>query len=89
MTNKAAREMAKKAYESLPVLAKKLEVKLLLDIHLDPSHKSLMLFEAPSAEAVRDLVQMAGFGYFLDFNLYLVTQISDLLKIAEQMPTIY
>jgi hypothetical protein len=89
MTNKAAREMAKKAYDQLPSLCQKLNVKLLLDIHLDPNHKGFMLFEAPNAEAVRDLVMMAGFGYFLDLNFHLVTPISDLMKRQDEMPTIY
>jgi len=89
MTNKAAREMAKKAYAQLPDLCKKLNVKVLLDIHLDPNHKAMMLFEAPNAEAVRDLVLMAGFGYFLELDFHLVTPIADLFKKADAMPTIY
>jgi hypothetical protein len=89
MSNKAVREMAKKAYEQLPALCKKLNVKVLLDIHLDPNHKALMLLEAPTAEAARDLVMMAGFGYFLDLDFHLVTPIADLLKQQETMPTIF
>ena len=89
MSNKASREMAKKAYSQLPSLCKKLNVKVLLDLHLDPNHKAFMLFEAPNAEAVRDLVTMAGFVYFLDLNFHLVTPISDILKHVDEMPTIY
>ena len=89
MSNKAAREMALKAYAQLPSLCEKFKVKVLLDIHPDPNHKSLMLFEAPTAEAVRDLVLIAGFGYFLDLNFHLVTPISEMLKLVDRMPTIY
>ena len=89
MSNKAAREMAKKAYSQLPALCKKLNVKVLLDLHLDPNHKSFMLLEAPTAEAVRDLVTMAGFVYFLDFDFHLVTPIQEILKHVDEMPTIY
>jgi hypothetical protein len=89
MSNKAAREMAKKAYAQLPSLCKKYNVKVLLDIHLDPNHKSFMLLEAPTAEAVRDLVLFAGFGYFLDFDFHLVSPIAELLKHADDFPTIY
>lgn len=64
MSNRAVREMAKKAYEQLPALCKKLNVKVLLDVHLDPNHKALMLLEAPTAEAARDLVMMAGVRVF-------------------------
>jgi hypothetical protein len=89
MSNKAAREMAKKAYAQLPSLLKKHNAKVLMDIHLDPDHKSFMLFEALTAEDVRDIVLMAGFGYFLDMTFHLVTPIDVLLKHAEDMPTIY
>jgi len=89
MTNKAAREMAKKAYEQLPALSKKLNVKLLLDLHLDPNHKGFMLFEAPNAEAVRDLVTMAGFVYYLDLDFHLVTPVAEIFKHMDEMPTIY
>ena len=89
MSNKAAREMAKKAYAQLPSLCQQLNVKVLLDIHLDPNHKSFMLFEAPTAEAVRDLLLKAGFGHFLDMNFHLVTPIPELLKLINDVPTIY
>ncbi len=89
MSNKASREMAKKAYAQLPSLCKKLNVKVLLDLHLDPNHMAFMLFEAPTAEAVRDLVTMAGFVYFLDFNFHLVTPIADIMKHVDEMPTIF
>jgi len=89
MSNKASREMAKKAYAQLPSLCEKLDVKVLLDLHLDPNHMAFMLFEAPTAEAVRDLVTMAGFLYFLDFSFHLVTPITEILKLADEMPTIF
>ncbi len=73
MTNKASREM-KKTYEQLPSLYKKLDAKLLLDLHLDPAHKGFMLFEAPTAEAVRDLVTMSDFMYYLDLDSTLSLQ---------------
>jgi hypothetical protein len=81
--------MAKKAYAQLPALCKKLNVKVLLDLHLDPDHKAFMLFEAPTAEAVRDLVAIGAFVYFLDLSFHLVTPIVDILKHVDEMPTIY
>lgn len=89
MTNKAVREFAKKMYAQVPKLAKKFNVKILMDIHLDPSHKAFMLFEAPNAEAVRDFLVIAGFTYFLDLEFYMVTPIDQLLKHADDMPTLY
>lgn len=89
LTNKAVREFAKKAYAQLPTLAKQLDVKILLDIHLDPNHKAFMLFEAPNAEAVRDLLVRAGFSHFLELDFHLVTPIAEILKYADEMPTLY
>jgi len=89
LTNKAVRAFVKQAYEKLPELLKKNNTKLLLDIHLDPSHKAFMLFEAPSAEAVRDVLVFGGFTHFVDAELHLVSPISELLKHADEMPTLY
>ena len=89
MTNKVVRAFAQKAYAQLPDLLKKYNTKLLLDIHLDPSHKAFMLFEAPNAEAVRDVLVFGGFGYFLELEFHLVTPTSELLKHADEMPTLY
>lgn len=89
MANKTVREFAKKTYAKLPKLLKQFNVKILTDIHLDPGHKSFMLLEAPNAEAVRDLLMIAGFGHFLEMEFYLVTPIDQLLKHIEDMPTLY
>jgi len=89
MTSKAAREAAMKAYSALDDLLKKRNAKLLMDIHLDPDHKAFMLFEAPNAETVRDIFAEAGFLYFANAEMHLVTPTKDLLKMAEKFPTIY
>jgi hypothetical protein len=89
MTNKAVRAFAKKTYAQLPKLTKRYDVKILLDIHLDPGHKSFMLLEAPNAEAVRDFLVISGLTHFLDFEFYLVTPIKELLAHANDMPTLF
>jgi hypothetical protein len=89
IASKPARELAIQAYQQLPSLSKKLGVKVLQDLHLDPSHKAFMLFDAPSAEAVRDLLVQAGFMGFLELDLHLVTPIPDLMRQAERFPTVY
>jgi hypothetical protein len=48
-----------------------------------------MLFEAPTAEAVRDIVTMSGFMYYLDLDFHLVTPIADILKHVDEMPIIF
>ena len=79
MNSKAAREAAMKAYGGLEKLLQQKHAKLLSDLHLDPNHMAFMLFEAPSAEVVRDILRESGFERFLDLNLHLVTPIPQLL----------
>jgi len=89
MTSKGAREAAMKAYGGMEAMLKKKGIKLVQDLHLDPNHLAFMLFDAPNAEAVRDLLLESGLGSFLDCNLHLVTPIPELLKRAGDAPTIY
>ena len=71
-------------------VAKKHGVKLVIPwLHLDPAHKGLMLLEARTAESVRDFLVEAGLFHFLDSEFYLTTPINDLLKMAQNIPTIY
>lgn len=89
MTNKAVREFAMKQAPKNPALAKKLGVKVLLDIHLDPDHKAFTLFEASNAEAVRDYIAQAGVMHYANIDFHLVTPVAELLEQAEHIPTIY
>lgn len=89
MSSKGAREAAMKAYESLGKHLAEKHVKVVLDLHLDPAHKSFMLLEAPSAEAVRDVLLFSGFGTFLDLEFHLITPIAELLPLASKFPTYY
>lgn len=78
-----------KAYDGLEAMLRQKHAKMLLDLHLDPNHAAFMLFEAPSAETVRDILMESGIGSFLDLNLHLVTPIQELLPKAKGMPTYY
>lgn len=89
MTNKRVREFAMKTFSSHEALAKKLGVKVLMELHLDPDHKAFALFEAKSAEAVRDYLVQAGYTHYSRTEFHLVTPVSELLKHADEMPTIY
>jgi len=65
-------------------------IKLLFPyVHLDPAHKGLLLLEAPTAETVRDFLVKGGFFHFLDHEFYMLTPVADLLKQAQNIPTIY
>lgn len=89
MNSKGAREVAMKAYGGMEQMLKQKHAKLVSDLHLDPNHMAFMLFEAPSAEVVRDILMESGLGSFLDLNLHLVTPIPELLKRAADFPTYY
>ncbi len=89
MTNRAVREFMNKQFPKHPALAKRLGVKILLDIHLDPDHKAFTLFEAPNAESVRDFLVQGGFTHYVNIEFHLVTPIQELMKQAQEMPTIY
>jgi len=89
MTNRAVRDFMNKQFHKHPALAKRLSVKILLYIHLDPDHKSFTLFEAPNAEAVRDFLVQGGFIHYVNIEFHLVTPIQELIKQAQDMPTIY
>jgi hypothetical protein len=89
MTNKAVREFVMKQFPKNPAIAKRLGVKVKMEIHLDPDHQAFILFEAPSAEAVRDYLAEAGYGHFSRLSFHMVTPIEELLKQADKMPTVY
>jgi hypothetical protein len=86
-TSKGAKAVAMKAYGGAEQVLKAKHFKWLLDLHLDQNHMASMLFEAPSAEAVRDSLMQSGMGSFLGCNLPLETPISELLEVAGDMPT--
>jgi hypothetical protein len=89
LTNKAVREFAMKSSQKFPDLARRLGVKVLSELHLDPDHKAFLLFEASSAEAVRDYLLQGGYTHFVNMDFHLVTPVAELLKRADEFPTIY
>ena len=90
ISSKGARDWMNKMSPQMESIAKKHGVKFVVPyLHLDPSHKGFMLLEAGTAEAVRDFLVQAGLFHFLNNELYLVTPVADLLKQAQNIPTIY
>jgi DNA primase len=89
MTSKATREAAQRASGGLEELLKQEHAKLLLNLHLDPAHKVFWLFEAPTADTVRDILVDAGLSSFFDLEFHLVTPYAEFLKTADKFPAIY
>jgi hypothetical protein len=80
----ASKSAAKHAEDALgkrmPELAQKLGVQVQQMLHLDPSHKTFVLVEAPNAEAVRDVLFEGGFIAFNNIEFYLVTPVTELIQ---------
>lgn len=90
IASKAAREWANRQMPNMEKVASEHGVKLVTSyLHLDPSHKALLVLEAPNAESVRDFLVMAGFFHFTDMQLYLTTPVPELLKMTGNIPTIF
>ncbi len=90
ISSKGARDWAKKVIPEIENMAKKMGVKFVMPwVHLDPSHKGLLVVEARSAETVRDFLVQGGLFHFLDSEFYMTTPIADLLKEMDKVPTIY
>ena len=73
--NKDALDSAKKLFAELLYLARKLNVKILIDAHLNPSHDVFILLEAPSKQAVKDLLLMTGIAALQKVIIHTVTPI--------------
>lgn len=89
ITNKTTRAFFENQVSNLPKLQEELGVKIVSNLHLDPAHKVLTIFEAPSAESVRDFLVRGGFMHVFNIEFYLVTPMEEIMKQIENMPTIY
>jgi hypothetical protein len=90
ISSRSAREWFRRTYPQINDLAKELDVKFIVPfIHLDPSHKALLLLEAASAEKVRDFIVRAGLMHYLNSEMYLVSPISEIAKELDKIPTVY
>ena len=90
IANNAVGEFLGEMAPKWPDLEKKLNVKSLSWLHLDPNHKSFQLFEAPNAEAVRDFLYQGGQAHYVELDFHLVTPIEELIhRMGDFPPTIY
>lgn len=89
MSNAKVRQHALANLPQVEDKAKAKGITITVNVHLDPAHRALMIFDAPSAEAVRDLVYEAGFVQFTDMELFLVTPIPELVARVGEFPTVF
>ena len=82
LSNPRARAIANRAHERAPELMAKKGVKRLGAWHLDPEHRAILILEAPTVEAVRDLLYEAGYMAYCDGRIYPATPLADIHKWA-------
>jgi hypothetical protein len=87
--NQELRKRGRKMQEALEPLLKKHKVKPATILHLDPGHKILFVLEAPSAEAVRDVLYEGGFMQWNDFEFYMTSTLEGILGIVEKLPPVW
>jgi hypothetical protein len=87
--NAKLREMGNALTKDLPPMMEKHRIKPDVILHLDPGHKVLWVFEAPTAEAVRDFVYDAGLSRWNDFEFHMASSMEEVTAWVDHLPTIW
>jgi hypothetical protein len=87
--NRTLREMNKNMDKDLQPMLAKHKVNPQVILHLDPGHKVLWVVEAPTAEAVRDLIYDSGLGTWNDFEFYMASRLEEITAWIEHLPTVW
>lgn len=73
----------------MPRLMEEMNIKLIGDYPLDPEHRAIFIFEAPSVETVRDLLYESGLMHFNNGRIYPATRLSNMRdKALDSQPII-
>ncbi len=80
--NAAYRKKASKTHEVLPGLMEKRGMKVIGAYHLDPEHRSILIWEAKTVEDVRDVLYESGFMHWCDGRIFPTTPLSEMHKWA-------
>ena len=88
--NAKMREVWKKLLDGAPAIGQKHGVKRIgAPLHLDPSHKILVVFEGPSQDAVQDHIAESRLGQIQSMELYRGSDLLEMFKAAGDMPALY
>ena len=74
--------MADHTHKKLPGLMEKRAMKMIGAYHLDPEHRSILIFEAKSVEDVRDVLYESGFMPWCDGRIFPTTPLAEMHKWA-------
>jgi hypothetical protein len=58
-------------------------------LHLDPSHRTLTVAEAPSIEAVNRALQDGGLAHFNEIETFSATPVPELMERMAEVPRIF
>ena len=82
LSNPTYREKANRTHKALPELMKKRGMSVIGAYHLDPEHRSILIWEAPSVEDVRDVLYESGFMHWCDGRIFPTTPLPEMHKWA-------
>ena len=86
--NAAARQRARETHAVLPRLMAEKNVSMIAEYHLDPEHRAILVFDAPSIEAVRDVLVQSGFMQYCDGRIYPVSTLKEALERTKDLKPI-
>ncbi|HZR99277.1 MAG TPA: hypothetical protein VFE37_11245 [Chloroflexota bacterium] len=88
--NRVMGEVFKKLLEAAPRIAEQHGVRVVMGpVHLDPSHKFLVVLEAPTQDAVQDALLANRIGQVQAVELYRATPVPDLLAKTQGQEPLY
>ena len=89
-SNKAVRAEVEKLPSKMPAALQKHNVKILSDNILSPSHKLVLVLEAPNTESVRDLLEEIGMVQWNETVVYPSYTLEEALKREDvRLPTLF
>src|SRR5690242_14029663 len=80
--NVAYRKMAERTHKALPSLMEKRGMKVIGAYHLDPEHRSILIWQAKTVEDVRDVLYESGFMHWCDGRIFPTTPLPEMHKWA-------
>lgn len=72
-----------------PQLMKELGIKQIGDYHLDPEHRAIMVYQAPSVETLRDFLYRSGFCAYVNARIYPSRPLSEIAKWIDTEPPMF
>lgn len=88
-SNKAVRAKVENLPSQLPAALQKYNVKMISDNVLGPTHKIVLVLEAPNIEAIRDFISGTGLAQWNNTVIYPSLTIQEAMKSVAEHTTIF